>query len=543
MNDHEDKAYGIYKHADSRRAFESDGGLTLISHSSSLFRSARLVFFALLCNSFVTTVPRSAIGKPIPPSQQPQTIERVVHLKPPEPGDSRYAYVPFAVPFGAVKVNVNYQYDRAAGTNTIDIGLFDARSSGSDKDPQGFRGWSGGRRSEFFISQTEATPGYLPGAMPAGTWRIILGLYRVAPTGVDVKFKISITIGDGSTISRPKVGSSHVAQERSSSSNITDRKELRWWSGDLHMHTTHSDGDWTIDGLVANARSRGLDFICITDHNTSSHHQEIDRLAKNSSQPLILRGEEITTYGGHTNAWGLPSGLWIDFRVVPKDSDAMSKVAETVHRAKGLISINHPLANCGGCSWTYDSAVRAFDAIEVWNGDWDLGDDLALAMWDKILQTGRHFTAIGSSDSHRSANPVGQPTSHVAARFKSQSALLDAIRAGRVYLTRDVTGPSLNFEAELADQKSTRRMIGDEIRLRAPAKIRFLVSTDAPTGATVSLVSNGQMLQSIALDGERVAKVIEVDCRKDSYYRIEIRDEAKKMLALSNPIYAKLVRR
>jgi hypothetical protein len=522
--------------------FRLPGGLTLITNFSAFSRAtARLVFCALLLNLLVTTIPRSAIAKPISNSQQTQTIERLVHLKPPRPDESRYGYVPFAVPSNTLKVNVSYQYDRTGGTNTIDIGLFDARSSGSDNDHRGFRGWSGGRRSEFFISQNEATPGYLPGAMPAGTWHIILGLYRVVPSGVDVKFKISITTAAGSNISRQRVGPLQSAKEPSSPSNITDTKDLRWWGGDLHMHTIHSDGDWTIDGLLATARSRGLDFICITDHNTSSHHAEIDRLAGNSSQPLVLRGEEITTYGGHTNAWGLPSGTWIDFRVAPKDSAAMLKVAETVHHSKGLISINHPFANCGGCSWTYDSAVNGFDAIEVWNGDWDLADDLAVTMWDKLLQSGRHVTAIGSSDSHRSINPIGQPTTHVAARLKSQKALLDAIRAGRVYLTRDVTVASLNFEAELVDQKSPRWTIGDEIRLRAPAKIRFLVSTDAPSGATISLVSNGQILHRIPSNGERVPKVIEVDCLTNSYYRIEVRDEAKKTLALSNPIYAKLL--
>jgi hypothetical protein len=520
--------------------------LTSIIHQS-LFRAAtRLSFFALLFNLFVTTVPRSAIGKAIVTSQQTQTIERLVHLKALGPGDNRYAYVPFAVPAHTVRIEVSYQYDRAGGANTIDIGLFDARSSGSDKDPRGFRGWSGGRRSEFFVSQNEATPGYLQGAMPAGTWRIILGLYRVAPSGVDVNFKISITTDHGSGASRPRVETSRSAQpkeERPSESNITAGQDLRWWSGDLHMHTIHSDGDWTIDELLASARDKGLDFICITDHNTSSHHLEIDRLRKNWSQPLVLRGEEITTYGGHTNAWGLSSGTWIDFRVVPKDSVSMSKVAAAVHRAGGLISINHPFAPCGGCSWSYDSAVNVFDAIEVWNGEWDLSDDLALTMWDKILQSGRHFAAIGSSDSHRPANPIGQPTTHVAARIKSQTTLLNAIRQGRVYLTSKVAEPVLTYEAEIGAKK-TRWMIGDEIHLTTPAMIRFVITTRAvPPGATFSLVSNGQVLRSLSATRDGSPQVIEIECRSDSYYRVEVRDAARVMLALTNPIYVKIRKR
>jgi len=516
----------------------------------SLQMMSRLIIFTLLTCTFGTTAPRVATGKPSKTIGQTRTIERVVHLSPPNSGASRYAYVPFDVPARAVRISISYQYDRAHSANTIDIGLFDSRSSGSDTDRRGFRGWSGGRRSEFFVSRDEATPGYLQGEILQGTWHIILGLYRVAPSGVDVRFKISITTEENSSRSTvslgSKTGSSSTANARPASSllPIAAIPDLRWWSGDLHMHTIHSDGDWTIPELISSARSLGLDFICITDHNTSSHHLEIDNLSKSLSQPLVMRGEEITTYGGHTNAWGLPSGAWIDFRVRSGDTNRIRRLAAVVHRTGALISINHPFALCGGCAWSYDSAARGFDAIEVWNGAWDETDEQALKMWDKILQTGRHITAIGSSDSHRAANPIGQPTTHVAAKVESQRALLDAIRQGRVYLTREVGEPVLGFEAETTGKRRTRREVGDEVHLSTPAPIRFLVSTQTvPPGATISLLSNGRVLRTLSTATDGRPQVIEVQCRSDSYYRLEVRDGAKGMLALTNPIYVKIKRR
>jgi hypothetical protein len=311
----------------------------------------------------------------------------------------------------------------------------------------------------------------------------------------------------------------------------------RWWRGDLHMHTVHSDGDWTVPGLISSARSTGLDFIVITDHNTPSHHAEIDRLSKGLKQPLMMRGEEITTYGGHTNAWGLPTGTWIDFRAHPADAARMSKIAADAHRSGAIISINHPFALCGGCSWTYPGAVRDFDAIEVWNGSWDPTDELALKMWDEILQSGRRMTAIASSDSHRSLNPIGQPTTHVAAKSLSQALLLKAIRQGRVYLTEKAAGPVITFEAGLATGKA-RLNIGDEVHLRAPATIRFRISTEAvPPGATVSLISNGRLLRSFSARTDDQPEVVEINSQQDSYFRLEIRDQTKTVLALTNPIY------
>lgn len=510
-----------------------------------MLTSKRLIFFAITYFVIATTLPQVASGAPASTKVQTPAFERVVHLAPPGPKDSRYAYVPFDVPAHAVRISVSYQYDRANGANTIDIGLFDARSTGSDKDPRGFRGWSGGRRSEFFISRDEATPGYMRGEMPAGRWHIILGLYRVAPAGVDVSFKIKIetrgsrSLSSNADLSTAKPLAVAVAERPTQK---VGGASVRWWKGDLHMHTVHSDGDWTVAELISSARKSGLDFIVITDHNTASHHEEIGRLGRGSRQPLVLRGEEITTYGGHTNAWGLPAKTWIDFRTHPGDQSRITQIAAAAHRAGALISINHPFALCGGCSWSYDVAARNFDAIEVWNGNWDFTDERALKMWDKILQSGRRITAIASSDSHRSDAPIGKPTTQVAAGTLTQPTLLEAIRQGHAYLSDGKTRIALEFAAEVATGRfHTKNTIGDDIRLRAPGVVRFFVTanTNAPN-ATVSMISNGQTIRSCPAQTDGQAQVFEIDCRRDSYFRLEVRDGSNTMLALTNPIYIKV---
>jgi hypothetical protein len=509
-------------------------------------------FITPLAYLLVIPTPLLVTGTPLPRNFPSPTVERRIHINPPGPIDSRYAYVPFEVPRQAVRIKVSYQYDRANGSNTIDVGLFDARFSGKDTDPRGFRGWSGGRRSEFFVSRAEATPGYLRGDLPAGTWRIIFGLYRVAPGGVDISVKVEVETRDtvrASTATDPPpitpsiipVGSGSMLKRPSTGQKVA-ANGARWWLGDLHMHTVHSDGNWTIGELISRAQNNGLNFIVITDHNTASHHEEIDRLSKLLLQPLVLRGEEITTYGGHTNAWGLPFGTWMDFRTRPGDSSRMSAIAGKAHRAGALISINHPFAACGGCSWTYDAAASDFDAIEVWNGPWDLADESALKMWDKILQSGRRITAVASSDSHRPDTPIGKPSTHVASKVLSQAALLTAIRAGHAYLSEGAAGGALSFEAELIDGKRrARSIIGDEIHLNGPGKVRFLITTETtPDGAVVSLISNGQVTQSFPARTDGKPQVVEIDCQRDSYFRLEVRDGKNAMLALTNPIYVRL---
>src|SRR5262245_3680063 len=70
-----------------------------------------------------------------------------------------YRLVPFTVPAGTVRISVDFEYSGKEQDTALDLGLF---------DPNGFRGWSGGNKSVFTVSASDATPSYLPGVMPAG---------------------------------------------------------------------------------------------------------------------------------------------------------------------------------------------------------------------------------------------------------------------------------------------------------------------------------------------------------------------------------------
>jgi len=500
-----------------------------------LLKPAIACILALLsCSTFDTKAGSKPAGM--------QAVVKTLHLAALKAGESRYHYVPFQVPSGASQIKISYDYDHANGANALDIGLFDSRSKDLGGDVQGFRGWSGGRRSEFFISRRDATPGYIPGDLPAGTWRIILGLYRIVPEGVDVSFKISIETRETNLInemSSPQsfAGPPRLVMTDERKTVMPPERSRRWVTGDLHMHTVNSDGDWTVGQLLAAAKDARLDFISITDHNTFSHHAEIDRLACPQTDLLVIRGEEITTYGGHANAWGLPANTLIDFRIQPGDEEAMARVVAETHRRGALISINHPFAACAGCSWSYDAEATGFDAIEVWNGSWDSPDEEALAFWDKLLQKGRRITAIASSDSHRSANPIGQAATHLAVAGRlSVKAILNSIRAGRVYLTSSPAAPLITFEAQTPGDHATRS-IGDVIRLGKWHRVRFKLAVSKVSGpATMTLISQGQVIRTFPADDGK-AHFVEIDSAHDAYFRLEVRDQNKSMLAMTNPIY------
>ncbi|MGH3103327.1 MAG: DNA polymerase/3'-5' exonuclease PolX [Gaiellaceae bacterium] len=76
--------------------------------------------------------------------------------------------------------------------------------------------------------------------------------------------------------------------------------ELSDLRGDLHAHTTWSDGKATLDDMVAAARERGYDYLAICDHaqrlregRLEAQAEEIAALGERMSAFRILRGIEV----------------------------------------------------------------------------------------------------------------------------------------------------------------------------------------------------------------------------------------------------------
>lgn len=494
-------------------------------------------------------------------SNSPYQIEKKIFIPQSHLEKSRYFYVPFEVPAGTKSLTVSYEYDRKGGANTLDLGVFDSCFSKAENDLCGFRGWSGGQRSTVFIAEDSATNGYIPGKMPNGVWRVILGLYKVAPEGVEVTVKVRLDeIGEQAAKELAAEQAKTFDFPKLTRTAPLKANDLTWYRGDLHLHTFHSDGRWTIKGILDYADGNNLDFVGITEHNTYSHHREIDRLAPAYKNLLVMRGEEVTTYGGHFNVWGLKSGKLVDWRVKPqhttelisvmqgamyKESFGLGDVVSGKAYTKLFASINHPAAMCGGCDWSYgDEVWNGFGKAEIWNGSWDLQDENALKKWDEVLKSGKLITAIGSSDSHVPPNtdklagsPLGLPTTFVGAKALSEKEILEAIEKGRVWLAENPTAYSLNFTGEIGKK---RALLGDVLPVPANASVKLKFSgTGFPAGATVSLSSKGEILQKTTLDKADFALEYNAKPNGSDYFRIEVRDASGKMLAFTNPIYTR----
>jgi predicted metal-dependent phosphoesterase TrpH len=202
-----------------------------------------------------------------------------------------------------------------------------------------------------------------------------------------------------------------------------------WYRGDMHLHTVYSDGRRTPEQLVADAGTRGLDFIASTEHNTRSANQIWGRYAREDL--LIISGEEVTTRHGHWLALGIPADRWVDWRYGPGEA-LFASYAAAVRAAGGIVVAAHPASPGPGSGWQF--GYDHVDGIEVWNGPWTLDDSAAVQVWDGLLRRGRRLVAVGNSDAHSPTDVVGLPQTVVHATALSRPAILAAVRAGRSYL-------------------------------------------------------------------------------------------------------------
>ena len=462
-----------------------------------------------------------------------------LHLTAEERAQSPYRLLPFDIPDGIARLDIEYriadpadpaQEGKASGS-VVDLGLFDPRGH-TFLDAGGFRGWSGSAREKVTLSATAATPGYLPGPLYPGTWHALLGLSEIAPQGCDVTVTISAAQGEAVGEAAPVFVPSGVLQS-----------EARWYRGDLHCHTHHSDGTAPVADLVDAARAQGLDYLAVTEHNTVSHLPDLTRHA--CPDLLLIPGIEVTTHAGHANVWGVRS--WQEFRA--RNGDEIHAVRERV-RAQGLtFSINHPKDD--GPPWAFERGVDP-DAVEGWQAPWWLSNYQSLAFWERLLQQGKRPTLVGGSDKHQgpfdgtlSLYEVGTPTTWVYAPELSEQTILDGIRAGHVYVSQNPDGPRLSLTGQASGAPA---MMGDAIRASRDQEITFRCEVrGADPGWLLRVVHRAGEVARVPIDGPEWSYTWRVAAQADDWYRIEVIDPPDAPLdsepaalfayALSNPIY------
>lgn len=224
----------------------------------------------------------------------------------------------------------------------------------------------------------------------------------------------------------------------------------RFWRGNLHTHSTNSDGVLPPEEVCRRYRAEGYDFLALTDHFVGLWNYPI-------SDTTGYRTEGFTTILGaelHSGAMAngelwhiLAVGLPPDF--APSNSphfvpvagqETAAQIAQRAVDAGAFVAIAHP--QWSGLTLEDARSVTAAHAVEIYNHGCAMGCDRpdGFAIADLLLSEGRRLTLIATDDAHFSEPDFFGGWVMVKAPANEPAALLAALKAGHFYSTQ---GPEL----------------------------------------------------------------------------------------------------
>jgi len=420
----------------------------------------------------------------------------------PSSPNSRYLDLPFTVPPEAGLVGLRASFKRQGGLPRVFFSLF---------SPDGYRGSklkfpnNGNVNCDMWTTPEDASPGCIPGPISSGQWRLRLDL-REIDAGFDIDLHIYARV-------QPPV-ETHPAP-------FFDQRILNtqpgWYRGELHAHTTESDGSLSVSELITYAEESKLDYLSISDHVTVSQWWRVDR--DRPPNLTLINACEMTGKHGHANMHGLTG--WVD-TFIGENGRTINDVAANVHARGGLICVNHALIS-SVLGWRYaDFDWHNADLMEIFHAMLGPNNTPLIALWDGLLRQGFRVIGVGGTDMHDpevAIERLGQFATHVYARELSQPAIIEGLRSGQVFIS---TGPILEFQVRNAAGKTA--LMGG--RLSAGAEpVTLTTQVRAPEPLRITFIKDGFFLHSEITrpDPDGVARISLTDTYTGpAYYRVEL---------------------
>jgi len=300
--------------------------------------------------------------------------------------------------------------------------------------------------------------------------------------------------------------------------------EGRFYRGNLHTHSTCSDGVLSPQDVCRRYQAEGYDFISLTDHFVGLFDYPITDTAdcRNDKFTTIIGAELHTGSMENGHLWHLVAvGLPLDFtppdaphfRPV-KGSESAASIAQRARDAGAFVSIAHPFWS--GMTGADARTITAAHAVEIYNYgcvvDNDRGEGFVIL--ERLLNEGRRMNLTATDDAHFNTPDHFGGWVMVKATENTPEALLAALKAGEYYCS---TGPDIH-NIEVSE---------DSVRIECTSAATVIIQGKGTSTAT----KHGVSMTSATLSRERLAD--------SPWLRITVIDRAGKR-AWSNPIWVEV---
>ena len=294
-----------------------------------------------------------------------------------------------------------------------------------------------------------------------------------------------------------------------------------FFRGNLHTHSTASDGALDPGEVCRRYAEAGYDFICMSDHFVGKYGYPVtDTTGHRTNRFTTILGAEIHTgkmRNGeiwHMLAVGLPLGFapsgQEDF-AGDETAESPEALARRCAEAGAFVAVAHPEWN--GVTPEDARLIEAAHAVEIYNHGCHIESDrgYGIAVYDTLLDQGWRLSACATDDAHFKGPDHFGGWVMVKAVANEPAALLTALKAGEYYAS---TGPELH-DLKIEDDKVVVEC--------SPAEHIIAIGAGA-----ASKVEHGTEMTRAELPLERF--------RDGGWVRAAVHDAAGKR-AWSNPIW------
>ena len=220
----------------------------------------------------------------------------------------------------------------------------------------------------------------------------------------------------------------------------TDAKGKKWFKGNLHTHTTVSDGKRSPEEVIALYRENGYDFLALTDHWKLSRTEMQENI-------LLLSGCEYNFNLRARDGIYHIVGIGMERDPAPDRDGTAQQCVDAIHAVGGYAILAHP-------AWSLNTpaqikALSGIDATEIYNSVSGLPRNCrpySGAVLDMLAVEGYCLPLVASDDTHFYIEAdMCRSYTMVQADECTPEAILAALRAGKFYATQ---GPRIDVETE-----------------------------------------------------------------------------------------------
>lgn len=294
-------------------------------------------------------------------------------------------------------------------------------------------------------------------------------------------------------------------------------KNYNWYKGNLHSHSTVSDGRLSPEELVKVYYEKGYNFLALTDHSIYSYWKELGR-----EDFIIIPGVEIAIdeisrprcyhfvgiskfFSGKDKKERISEICWTG-------PESIQKVINTLRDKGMVVFLCHPIWS--RTEFEDFKNLDGYFGVEVYNNGCEVDNrtGFSTVYWDSLLRRGKKIWGIAVDDNHNNIDDSLGGWVVVNAPRLTASDIIDALIEGRFYSS---TGPSI-YDFVVEDREAF-------VECSKVKAIHFV--TYESRGKSFYAKDNGYLSSArFRLSG------------KELYVRVECIDENGK-IAWTNPIF------